>query len=78
MARYYFIIDVPDHTYDDPEGEQFLSQEAAREYGHRIIRELTEGGFEAGAVLRITDESGQTVHSTPFWIVPSLRSSLAH
>jgi hypothetical protein len=79
MRRYYFIIDVPDYTYDDPEGEHFLSQEAAREYGHQIIRELEEGGFEsAGAVLHITDESGHTIHSIPFWMVPSFRASLTH
>jgi hypothetical protein len=71
MPRFYFIIDVPDHTYDDPDGMRFLNHEAAKEFGHQIIRELKDGGFEsAGAVLYVTDESGHTIHSVPFWMAP--------
>jgi hypothetical protein len=70
MPRYHFIIDVPDHTYDDPDGANFPGDGAAKDFGHQLIYELKEGGFEsAGAILRVTDESGQTVHSIPFWAV---------
>jgi hypothetical protein len=68
MPRYYFIIEVPDHTYDDPDGELFPSDEAAKDYGYLIVRELKEGEFEAGAIMHIKDEDGQTIHSVPFWL----------
>ena len=69
MHRYYFIIEMPDHTYDDPEGERLPSDGAAKDYGRRVVRELKESDFEsAGAVLRVTDESGQTIDSIPFWL----------
>jgi hypothetical protein len=69
MPRYYFIIEVPDHTYNDPDGELLPGDEAAKDYGYCVVRELIEGEFEsAGAVLRIRDESGQTIHSIPFWL----------
>lgn len=70
MPRYYFIIEVPDHTYDDPDGEQLPSDGAAKDYGYQIVRELKEGEFEsAGAVLRVQDENGQTIHCIPFWVL---------
>ena len=69
MPRYYFIIEAPDYIYDDPEGEQLSSDAAAKDYGHRVIRELKESGFEtAGTVLHIRDENGQTIDSIPFWL----------
>jgi hypothetical protein len=65
----FFIIEVPGHTYDDPDGVRFPSDGAAKDYGHQIVRELIEGEFEwAGAVLHIRDESGQTVHFIPLWL----------
>jgi NAD(P)-dependent dehydrogenase (short-subunit alcohol dehydrogenase family) len=67
MRRYRFIIHAADYTYDDPDGEPFLCEWAAREHGHRIIRELKEGGFDLSAVLHVTNEKGVTVHSVPFW-----------
>jgi hypothetical protein len=69
MPQYHFVIDVTDHTYDDPDGAPFPSEGAATDFGRQLVCELKEGGFEAGAVLHITDESGQTVHSIPFWAV---------
>ena len=69
MPRYYFIIEVPDHIYDDPDGEQFTSDRAAKDFGHLVVRELKEADFEsAGAILQVRDESGQTIYSIPFWL----------
>jgi hypothetical protein len=60
---------MPDHTYEDPEGEHLSSDGAAEDHGRRIIRELKETKFEtAGAVLHVRNESGQTIHSIPFWL----------
>jgi phage replication-related protein YjqB (UPF0714/DUF867 family) len=67
MPQYRFIIHVTDHTYDDPDGEHFLSDGAAKDHGHRIARELKEDGFDPSAVRRVKDERGLTVHSIPFW-----------
>jgi hypothetical protein len=43
MPRYHFVVRAPDHTHDDPLGTHFPNHEAAREHGHRIVRELREG-----------------------------------
>ena len=67
MPRYYFIIELPDYTYDDSEGERLPSDAAAKDYGHRVVRELKESDFEtASTVLHIRDENGHTIHSIPF------------
>ena len=67
MPRYYFVAEMPDHTYDDSEGAQLPSDAAAKDYGVRAVRELKERGFEAaGAVLHVRDEDGQTIQSIPF------------
>lgn len=71
MPRYHFIIEAPDHTYDDPDGTHFSSDGAAKDYGHQIVHELIKGEFEsAGAVMHVTDESGRIIHSIPFWAMP--------
>lgn len=68
MHRYYFIVEMPDHTYDDPEGEPLPSDVAAKDYARRVVRELKESDFKwASAVLRVRDESGRTIDSIPFW-----------
>ena len=70
MPRYYFIIEVPDHTYEDADGEALPGVKAAKDRAHQIVRELKEGEFDsAGAVLRVRDESGQTIHCIPFWLL---------
>ena len=67
MPRYHFVVRAPDHTHDDPDGMNLPNHEAARDQGHRIVRELTEDGYRPGdAALVIQDETGQTVHSIPF------------
>jgi len=67
MPRYYFIVHAPDHTHDDRHGLRLLSHAAARDYGQRVVRELTDGGYHpSGAVLHVQDEIGQTIHSISF------------
>jgi uncharacterized protein DUF6894 len=68
VHRYHFVVRAADHTHDDPDGTHFPNHEAAREHGHRIVRELREGGGynPEDAVLLIQDETRQTVHSIPF------------
>ena len=67
MAYYHFVVRTSDHTHDDPHGTHFPNHEAAREHGHRIVRELSEGGYNpANAALLIQDETRQTIHSIPF------------
>lgn len=61
------VFRAADHTYDDPDGEPFVNERAARDHGRRIIRELREGGFDLSAVLHVTNEKGVTIHSMPFW-----------
>lgn len=70
MPHYHFVIHATDATYDDPNGQDFSCKEAAKEHGRQIIRELREDGFDPSAVLHVTDERGQAVHSIPFWVVP--------
>jgi Domain of unknown function (DUF6894) len=67
MPRYYFVVEMPGHTYNDSEGEQLPSDAAAKNYGDRVVRELKESDFQsAGAVLHVRDEGGQTIRSIPF------------
>ena len=67
MPRYHFVVRAPDHTHDDPDGTHFPTPQIAREHGHRIVRELREGGYcPADAALLIEDETRQTIHSIPF------------
>ena len=67
MPRYYFVVEMPDHTYDDFEGEQLPSDAAAKTYGDRVVRELKERDFElAGAILLVRNEGGQIIQSIPF------------
>ena len=66
MPRYYFVVEMPDHTYDDSEGEQLPSDAAAKTYGDRVVRELKERDFEsAGAILLVRNEGGQIIQSIP-------------
>lgn len=67
LVRYHFIIRAPDDAHDDPEGVMLPGTIAARAYGHRIVRELKEGGYDPpGAVLHVQDETGQTIHCVAF------------
>ena len=67
LPCYHFVVRAADYTLDDHEGTQFSNHEAAREHGHRIVRELREDGYNPGdAAVLIQDDTGQTVHSIPF------------
>ena len=67
MPRYQFVDCEPDRTHDDPDGMQLQSDDAAKDRGNRIVRELKDGGYCPGnAALVIQDETGQTVYSIPF------------
>lgn len=67
MPRYHFVVHTPGYKHDDPLGMILPGPAAAREHGHRIVRELKEGGYEPpGATLHVLDETGQTIHCIPF------------
>jgi uncharacterized protein DUF6894 len=67
MPRFHFVVRAPDQTHDDPDGMEFPNHEAAREHGHRIVRELREDGLVPGdASLLIHDETGRIITSIPF------------
>jgi len=67
MPRYHFVVRAPDHTHDDPDGVDLPSQDAAKDHGDRIVRELKDDGYcPDNAALVIHDETGQRVHSIPF------------
>jgi hypothetical protein len=62
MPRYCFILRWPDwRQHRDDEGTDLPNDAAARDYAHRMIRELKEGGGydEPGLEMVITDESGR-------------------
>jgi hypothetical protein len=67
MPRFHFVVRAPDQTHDDPDGMEFPNREAAREHGHRIVRELREDGHGPGdASLLIHDETGRIITAIPF------------
>jgi hypothetical protein len=67
MPRYHFVVQGPDHTHDDPDGVHLPNDDAARDHGHRIVRELNESGCCSGnTALVIHDEVGQIIHSISF------------
>jgi hypothetical protein len=67
MPRYHFVVHAPDHHHDDPDGSVLPDPQAAKEHGHRLIRELKEGDYHPpGATLQVVDETGQLIHSIPF------------
>jgi Domain of unknown function (DUF6894) len=66
MPRYYFVVEMLDHTYDDSVGEQFPSDAAAKTYGDRVVRELRQSDFQsADAILHVRDEGGRIIRSIP-------------
>jgi hypothetical protein len=67
VPRYHFVVHAPDHKHDDPFGTVLPGRGAAKEHGHRIVRELKEGGYDPpGATLHVLDETGEPIHSIPF------------
>ena len=65
MPRYHFVVRETNFTHDDPDGAHLPNDDAARDQGKRIVRELKEDGI-SDAVLLVHDETGQTIHSIPF------------
>ena len=67
MPQYYFVVETPDHVYDDSEGKQLPNDSAAKGYAERVVRELKECDFEsAGATLHVRGEGGRIIQSIPF------------
>ncbi len=68
MARYYFILQWPDHEHKDPEGTDLPGPEAARAYARRIVRELKEGGGydDPRLTVVVRDSNGKTICAEPF------------
>ena len=67
MPRYFFVVEMPDHIFDDPDGERLPNDAAAKDYGERVVRELKESNFACDrATLHVKDERGRTVRSIPF------------
>jgi hypothetical protein len=65
MPRYHFVVHAPDQRHDDPDGTHLPDHRAARQYTHRIARELKEGGYTPGTVVLVQDEGRNTIHSVP-------------
>jgi hypothetical protein len=64
MARFFFHA-ADGQTFEDEEGEQCTTREAAQAHATRIARELeAEGQFDAFAV-KVTDEQGNEVANVP-------------
>jgi hypothetical protein len=67
MPRYHFVVCAPDDTIDGSDGIDFLTDDAAKDHGDRVVRELKDGGYNPpGAVLHVQDEAKHTIHSIAF------------
>lgn len=67
MPQYHFVVRALDQYHDDPSGLILWSDEAARAYAYRIVRELRDGGYDPpGAVLQVRNHAGVTILSIPF------------
>jgi hypothetical protein len=72
MPRYCFILRWPDREHRDDEGTDLPNDAAARDYAHRMIRELKEGGGydEPSLAMVVTNESGRQLFVIPFGFIP--------
>jgi hypothetical protein len=69
MPHYHFLVRTSDQMLDDSDGMHLPNHDAAKDEGNRIVRELKDDGYCPGdAALLIKDETGQTIHSIPFWV----------
>jgi hypothetical protein len=69
LPRYFFVIKLAaGQQHDDPFGTSFPGDADAREYAHRVIRELkAEGGCdEPGLTIIVKNELGKPVYTIPF------------
>jgi hypothetical protein len=67
MPRYYFVLHTPDRRHEDPFGIELPNAEAAHVHGHKLARELREGGGFGlpGPVMVVQDETGDIIQSIP-------------
>jgi hypothetical protein len=69
VPRYFFTIHGRDRVEDDPDGIYLPDAAAALSYAEHTIRELRKkSGYDDLALMMfVTDQSGQTVLSLPFF-----------
>ena len=69
MPQYFFTIHGRDRVEDDPEGTYLPDVAAALSYAEYTIRELRKKGDynDLALMMFVTDQSGQTVLSLPFF-----------
>jgi hypothetical protein len=69
FPQYFFVIRWAGEVYDDPFGTSFPSAADARDYAHRVIRELKAAGdFDEPdlKMIIVKNELGKTVFTIPF------------
>jgi hypothetical protein len=68
LPQYSFVIWLAAKEHDDPFRMSFPSDADARDYAHRVIRELKAAGDydEPDLAIIIKNELGETVFTIPF------------
>jgi hypothetical protein len=64
MWRFFFHV-KDGNTFNDEDGENLPSIEAARAYAARIANELAQEGGYGGLAVKVTDEQGNEVAYVP-------------
>ena len=69
VPRYFFTIHRHGRAENDPDGTYLPDAEAALSYAEHTIRELRKksGYKDLALMMFVTDQSGQTVLSLPFF-----------
>ena len=69
MPQYFFTIHRGDRVKDDPDSTYLPDVTAALSYAESTIRELQKkmGYNDLALMMFVTDQSGQTVLSLPFF-----------
>ena len=69
MPQYFFTIHRGDRVEDDPDSTYLPDVTAALSYAESTIRELQKkmGYNDLALMMFVTDQSGQTVLSLPFF-----------
>jgi hypothetical protein len=69
VPQYFFTIHGRDRVEDDPDGTYLPDVAAALSYAEYTIRELRKKGDynDLALMMFVTDQSGQTVLSLPFF-----------
>lgn len=68
MPRYYFTIRWSDREDIDPQGTELADDDAALDYGCRMVQRLqASGGYDdPGLILEVRNEKREMVLSIPF------------